>query len=68
MEVTINNKRYKLAIIYEPNYIILSFTGLEEYCFNEVTLNDDRDEPFTTEELIAEIQLIQEKPEVYNFG
>ncbi len=67
MEVMINKKRYKMVIRYEPNYIILSFTGLEEYCFNEVTL-ENNGEPFTAEELVAEIQLMQEKPEVYNFG
>lgn len=67
MEVVINRKRYKMVIGYEQGYIILSFTGLESYCFNEVTL-ENNGEIFSAEELVAEIQLMQEKPEVYNFA
>ena len=67
MEVVINRKRYKMVIGYEPGYIILNFTGLESYCFNEVTL-ENNGEIFSAEELVAEIKLMQEKPEVYNFA
>ncbi len=67
MEVPINGARYKMILSEDSEYITLAFTGLDTYCFQEVTL-EVTDEPFTAEELIAEIQLIQEKPEVYNFG
>ncbi len=67
MDVLIVGKRWKVAIKYVPNYIVITFNGLDTYCYNEITLDDVQGEPFTAEELIAEITLVQEKPEVYGF-